>query len=340
MAKKVSTHRIIDISKTLDQWGPIEGKLLYPSFWHVATTKFASKLSGTPWPTYIGIHNKDTMEYYWVKDEMQKRGETALKKWILPKTRRQELWTKYMLEVRFLEKVVRNIDVRNFEHAEQLYKGLIMLWAYALVPELANFAAPEYLKKQIRPLVPEDRVEEILEILLAPEKLSFLQEGELALLKIRLSAKNKKELMTKLGKHAKKWYWIENGYYKNKVLKASDFYAQIRGKSRTQLRKSLENIGAYHAKVEKRKTETIRKYRLPKKIEKIAKASSFSIWWQDHRKRTTWWVHSFLDKFNEFAKTKYKLKIDDLMNYRAQEWRDLFVKNKKVPVQLIAKRKS
>lgn len=331
---------MIDITRALDQWGPIDGRLLYPSFWHVATTRLASKLSGTPWPVYIGIHGKNKMEYYWIREEMQTRGEAALKRWILPKSARKSLYKKYSREVKLLARLAQKTNFADSRNADKLYHGLIMLWAYALVPELANFAVPGYVERQLQGLVPKQNLNEVLEVLLAPKKLSFLQQGELELLKIVAITKNKKQLLKKLEKYSRKWYWLENSYYEDKVLTARYFYSQVKGRSRGYVLNKLKSLQRYSLKVRQRRSAIINKHHLPKKILDIARACAFSIWWQDHRKRTTWWAHSLIDKFNEQGRIKFKLKIDDLMYYRADEWRDLFLKSKKVRAKLIAQRKS
>ncbi|MBI2356338.1 MAG: hypothetical protein HYV13_03995 [Candidatus Doudnabacteria bacterium] len=288
------------------------------------------------------------MAYYWEKAEMQKRGEVALNRWIIPTGKMKILWKKYWDNVLNLRKFKREIShVTNFKNIEQLrpyvekfYRYLIQLWVYALVQELANFASPEYLSRKLRGLVPASEMEETVGILMASPKPSFHQQSELELLQTALAAKNKKGLRAKLKVYASKWYWVENSYYTAQILPDTYFLRQVSRLSKQQLKEKIQNILASRREIAKRKRQVIKKYHVPKSLVAAARNISFSIWWQDHRKATSWRAHNVIDRFNKFASPVFGLSIDQLMYYDCAEWLRLFQTGAKVSPRVLKHRKN
>src|SRR3989338_9323806 len=125
-----------NLYKELEQWGPVEGKPFYPSFWFYGMIKVLPTGLGTPWPVYIGIHERDRMVYFWEKDAIEKDGEAALEKWILNNKNRNKLWARYLSIWKQMKKSAPDLN------PTQAFRLLTDFWTISCMPELATFAIP------------------------------------------------------------------------------------------------------------------------------------------------------------------------------------------------------
>lgn len=304
--------------KNIEQWGPIDGRILYPSFWYRPSAEFRY------WPDMIGFFEDHRMTFFWKHDSLQKSGVQALKKWILGPKQRQKTWKEY-------EKVVRELKSIAAKHpipAGKWYDALKRFWKLVLIPETANFGAPDYLRAQLTKFVPPEHMDRALEALLAPEKLSFHQLSEYDLLRVK-----------DLSSVARKWYWVENSYYESKVLTAADF-ARMRSKlSAKQRTRKIKAIADYLGQVRGRKRQIAREFRLPRKLVSDAAAMAFCIWWQDHRKGVIWWTNSVTDRISRQVGKRLGRRFDDILDYTAEEWGELVRRGTKVLPVVLRKRK-
>ncbi|MDD4900874.1 MAG: PEP-utilizing enzyme [Patescibacteria group bacterium] len=301
----------------LEQWGPIDARPLYQSFWFIASVK------NSFWPRMIAIYDHDRSIFYWHKDEMQRAGEKALGE-IFKSAKCRKLWRKYFKIVESMQILARKGSVP----VGTWYDYLNLLWRITFIIESANFAAPDYLKKKIEKLVPKEELDKVLEIMLAPEKLSFHQLSELELLRAK-----------DFTKYARRWYWVENSYYKSKILSADYFKSQIKFSGKKARQAKIKKILSYAEEVKRKKALVIKKYHLPKEIIRQASAMTFSIWWQDHRKRIILWSNSITDEINKKLSHRFKISEDELMHYTAEEWVKLGEKNIIVAKKIIKERK-
>lgn len=324
--------------KETDQWGPLDGKLLYPSVWFYPSSKLLMKKTGVHWPPFWGVFDHDRMIFYWEKDQMQLRGEIALNKIILKKQKSNYFWKKYLFAC---EHVLKNakLKIPLEEKFQKILPHLYDIWCYALVAEVANYAAPEFLRKKLKRYIPSDQLEHALEIMMAPEQLSFLQRGERALLQIALKVKGKMQLEKALINYTKKWYWLENNYFENKRLTSDYFLKQLTSQSKQELKKRYKEICTHEAGVLQTKKGLAKKYSIPQKLMQDIHAISFSLFWQDHRKATTWELYSFLDEMIIETGKKYNVKSSDLYYYTSPEWLLLLTNHKIIKPQIIKNRK-
>lgn len=337
---------MINFRKQLDQWGPIESRILYTSFWFLPVAGYVGKAWGAYWPEITGVLDHDRVTYFWEKEEMERRGLIALKKWILPKNKRLLLWRSYQTMSQSLKRQARSIQritgSASIERAAPLamswYQKLIDFWSLTCVFELANFAAPSFLRRQLAPYVPNDKQQEALEALLAPDRPSFHQESELALLMI--ADKRGRARARAIKEHAAAWRWVANSYYESKRLTERYFLKQIQGWQAQAASRKIKGIQEYSRRVKERKRAVARAYGLPPAVLKAAAALAFSIWWQDHRKGMAWWSHAYTDILSKVARRKYKLSHDDIMHYTAEEWRDLFHRGILLPLAAEKARKN
>lgn len=340
------TH-LLNLKKEIDQWGPIDGKLLYASFWYTPISRLSGKKWGVPWPTTIGTLNHDKITYYFEKNQIQTQGELAIKKYIGDKQQRKILWLEYKRQLKILKNIFGIFDAPTTtflqdemrKHIKRCYFILMRFWGLVLTPEIANFAASEYLKKKILPFIPKEKISDALQILLAPEKMSFHAKSDYELYNAVCTAKNIYSLKKKLFQYARKWHWLDNSYLEVKNLSSDDFYKRIKNVTKIQAKKKLNEIIRYYKEVRHKKKKLQARYKIPKRIMDLANTLSFSIWWQDHRKGVIWWVNSIIEKMTRFAEKEFHVPFNDLMYFTAEEWVELLQKNKKISKIIIQKRK-
>ncbi len=330
---------MLDLKKELDQWGPIDGKIFFPSVWIEANAKHVLKPFKVAWPFYVGLFDHDKMVFYWEKEEMQKMAEVAINKYIQPTKKMRVLWKDYLNICQKMKSQAKRFRPDDPASPKIFYDLLVQFWALTLVPELANFGSPEYLRNKLRSIVILVHLDEVLEVLLAPAKLGFLQTSERELLRFFKQARSTKSLKQMLGNYAKKWYWVENSYFQNKVLGPEHFLRQLGYRSRQKNLLRLKELEGYEKQIARRKERVRKRFKIPRNLMSSARNAAFSIWWQDHRKAVAWWFQSYFDQINANAAKKFRMKLDDLYHYTAAEWLRLMTKGIRIPERLVDDRK-
>lgn len=330
---------MVDPKKELEQWGPIDGKIFFPSVWIEANAKHVLKPFKVAWPFYVGIFDRDKMTFYWEKDEMQRHAETAIKKFIESTKKLRSLWKNYLKICERMRLQAKKFRPQNPANAKIFHGLLVQFWGITLVPELANFGLPAYLRAKMKNIIPEAELDGVLEVLLAPPTLGFLQTSERDLLRLFKLARSKTSLRQKLHDYTKKWYWVENSYFQNKVLTPEHFLSQLGQRSGQKNLIRLKELENYESQTQRRKEQARKKYKIPFPIMSLAKNAVFSIWWQDHRKAGAWWFQSFFDEINNFAAKKIGMRVDDLYYYTSEEWLRLMTTAIRIPQKLVRKRK-
>lgn len=254
-------------------------------------------------------------------------GRWFFKKYMLPAAAFAGHWQKYTRwekEYRSLEKKLRALDWRGLEEwqfaaaVDELYRSFLDFWYIVSVPEIANWGGEKMLQELLVARLPQDKVAEGMEILAAPEQLSFFQKEEIALLDIaRLPwAKRKSALQ----KHAQAYSWLLNSYGRTRVLGVAYFQKRLaeiaRGGRAEQTRR---NILKQPRLIRARKRRFLRQHHLGPKIARIAQQLTFSIWWQDHRKAYIWRYLALWDLVIASIARRRKWRIEDLLNCQQQE---------------------
>lgn len=331
----------------IEQWGPIESKVLYMSFWYPSLARSGQTKWKAAWPRCVGELDHDRITFYWDRSEMQKRGEWAIEHVILPDVSRQGLWRTYDAFISETKAWVANAvgdprDEKPFEdirtHASKLYETLVTAWDLGIIPEVANYAVPKFLEQKVASLIAPEDMHEVLEALLASDKLSFHQESERAFL-MAVAETDEKKTREFFDACSRDHFWVENSYFETKIISAGELAKRAEGMSPEDAEKRLAAIQAYPASVRARKADAIKKFLIPTDIGSMAETLAFSIWWQDHRKAVAWWLESVVDVFTRAAAREYSISFDDLLHYLAEEWRDLFAESRRVPEDILTKRK-
>lgn len=327
----------VNLKKPLDQWGPIDAHILYVSFWFWSVALQTKKLYGVLWPDLIGMFQKNRLTFIWETKKMQEQGQSAIKKWLLNEKNFKRLrkdYKKTLADLSKISKEVNKIDLSNKNQVTalvtRLYKELTLFWTITTVFELANYGAPNFLRRKIKKYFKESEIDNALEILLTPEDLSFHQKEELVRLKFYIESKNKTDLSRKLNHHAKKWHWINNSYYNLRNLSAINFQKMLAGMPKSKAKIEIKKIEKYSQNNLKRKLSLKKAHNLPQSIMKISNRLAFSIWWQDERKGKAWEYLPWIKTLNKFAQKLYGTKEKDILLYTAKEWLRLFKTGKKL----------
>jgi phosphohistidine swiveling domain-containing protein len=150
----------------------------------------------------------------------------------------------------------------------------------------------------------------IFEILTAPTFLSFLQLEELDLLKMILFLKKEKNKTEEyLLNHQKKYFWIDNNYVKDKILDLVYFKNRIKEFSKINIEERINEIEELPARNIKIKQALIKELELPEQLVIQLELTDRFSYWQDERKKGTFWAtHYFSLLLEEISKrTKYSL---------------------------------
>ncbi|MBU0471999.1 MAG: hypothetical protein KKF89_00330 [Nanoarchaeota archaeon] len=236
----------------------------------------------------------------------EKRCKQVYEKWTKIKNSMVEFITKTTA------KKLYEMSSKELVNAMKLFhKFYDDFWAYGLIPEIANFGGESILKQAVEKNHPKNSIE-ILEVLSAPEELSFYQLEELELLKLKLESKT-------LDKHAKKYFWLENSYGRVKIADIKLFEERINEVSIEKAKRKIDEIKSFPERTKKKKEAAIKKYNISPKTQLIGSRLSFSIWWQDYRKQFIFMALHMTSLFAKELEKRYKVSFGDLLLYSKQD---------------------
>lgn len=283
------------------RWGPAPGKFYYESeFVDAIFYKFPILYKGFSWPITLFLFNDNRL--LWVNEypALRKAGTEIFVKHMLPKASRKKLrtqWERVLKKLSLLERKLESkelaklTDDQLFELGKEFYNLLIDFWIPTIPQELGNYGSDNFLESKLLDFIPkvQERAK-VMQILTAPEKLSFYQLEELALSK----SKN-------ISSHQKKYFWLHNSYNGTKVLPVN-FFQERKLKLSPNLNKRL-NKHLKEVKIAKLKIQ--KQYGLPKYVMNIAEALSYGVTWQDERKKNIFLYLHYKELFlKEVAKRK------------------------------------
>ena len=152
---------------------------------------------------------------------------------------------------------------------------------------------------------------EVFEALTAPTFLSFLQEEELMFVRMMQQIKDNPELRETLFKqHQEKYFWIHNNYVSDAILSLEHFedkyalFAEVDLPAREQ---ELQTISKRNLK---NKGKLIEKLQLSKRLQQLLQITDVFSYWQDERKKGTFFATHYLSLILEaiVIQTKYNFR--------------------------------
>jgi hypothetical protein len=313
---------MINPNKNLWIWGPIDGRLIYVSYFMIAIQGPLPRLYKYPWSESFFYFIKDKMTFVSDEEEIRESGKKHFKTWILNDKNFERVKADYQKALTDLRNIQSGIskdflsllndgDLFNlYSHWQELY---LSFWGVGLVLELANLGGEKILKQSISNKVDNQKTFfSVMEKLSAPERLSFYQEEELDLLKIK-NIQKKKKINHLLEKHAGKYFWIRNSYFEQKQL-GTDYFRQALNGIKRQKEKIKEIKNLPQKRIDEKRL-IIREYKFNKEIVKISQRLSYSIWWQDSRKKEIFIANHYIDLFLKEISKRKRIKFFDLKFY-------------------------
>lgn len=329
----------------LFKWGPIDGRICYGAYWVEA------------WPKSAEYHKIDFPElfYYFFDEkmvavlddyELKEVGKEFFNKYMVDKETCKQVYDTWWNTVNTLEELHKQITSEKLESlpAKQLahlyenwYKLHLQFWIHGYVPEFSNWGGERILMNYLG----DHHIENftyLFERLSAPVKLSFYQEEEIDLLQLK-AIKNKDKLKQKLIDHQKKYFWIQNSYFEAKITPV-EYFADILGKiSEKEAQEKINSIKKFIEDTKKEKEDIIKNHGLSDEVVNMANQLSYSIWWQDFRKKYIFILHHYKDLINKEAAKRYKVDLEDLYCYSPFEFNDLLAKKRFIQKELMKERK-
>ncbi len=164
----------------------------------------------------------------------------------------------------------------------------------------------EFLKTKGR----EEDFTKFFSLLTAPTKQSFINEAEVSLLKIALLKKSNQNYKDHLKQHQERYFWSKNNYVHANYLDEAYFEKEINHflddhKTKEDLEKTIDKIQSTPRKNKEAKTKLIKDLNLPPYLITLLTISDDFTWWQDERKKSTYWyIHYGCKLLEEIAKRR------------------------------------
>lgn len=297
------------------RWGPIPGKFFYISdFWEVIFVKYPKKHPNYCWPKTMALFNGGRMLWLNDFDKLREMGGKVFVKFILPMAKRKKLklnWHKKIQRLTKIEQKIDSIDLASlsdrklFQLGSNFYNRLYDFWMPTISFEMGNYGSSEILENLIKEFIPNN-IERLkaMEVLCAPEKLSFYQEEEVNLSKTK-----------DIDRHAKRYFWLSNSYNEVKVLKR-EFFIKRKGEINKNLEKKLRGkiISSKNNKI-----ALAKKFKLPRSIMQFSKALIDGIELQDERKKYIWISLYYKVLFLKEIARRKDINVDKLLALSSME---------------------
>jgi len=308
-------QKLFSKSAEIFRWGPIQGKFFYISdFWEVIFVRYPKKYPNYCWPKTLAVFKGGRM--VWINDfnELRQMGGKVFVKFVVPVASRKRIkldWHKKIKNLTGIEQKIGSMDLRKlsdsqlFKLGSDFLKRLYDFWMPTVVIEMGNYGSSELLETKIKKYISDERERaEAMEMLCAPEKLSFYQEEEIDLSKSK-----------DIKKHTRKYFWLKNSYNGVEILKEA-FFRKRKSKIKKNLEKELKNKIIL---AKKNKTVLANKFHLPQSVMQFSKALTEGIEFQDERKKHIWISLHYKRLFLEELARRKNIDLGKLFNLSSEE---------------------
>ncbi|MBI2080106.1 hypothetical protein HYT84_05040 [Candidatus Micrarchaeota archaeon] len=186
---------------------------------------------------------------------------------------------------------IKNISnqklILNFKKLHKLYVDWFVLGA---VCEPVGIRG-EHLIREI------SKSDKVVSILTTTTRKSFSKRELEDLLRIAIAFKGEQNVTPMLEKHAKKWFWLHNNYFKTQVLTDKDFKKDLETllSNYPDPKKYLEELEQSIKQTISEKQELIEEFNLTKEQKMLIEVLDAHAWYQDYRKEYTMIMLHYLD---------------------------------------------
>ncbi|MFH1848913.1 MAG: PEP-utilizing enzyme [archaeon] len=295
---------MLDRTRELFRWGPIDGKLIYVSYFNTAYAELMPKIYKYGFPESLFYFIRHKMTFVCDYGALREAGRKHFRSWIMNGAEFEKLNRDYdsaLNDLREAEmQLKKHLGLMQYPLWQQKY---LAFWTIGTVPEIANWGGEAILKKKLQLKLGDGQdFVEAFEILSAPEEPSFYQIEMMELLRARSKSD--------LAKHAKKYYWLGNSYYEQKILDARYF----------EKRKAQVRVPSFSLQtVADQKNNIIKKHKLDPDTVKTASRLAYCIAWQDRRKAQIFQSNHVIDLFMHELSRKLNLPFEELQWYTHDE---------------------
>lgn len=213
--------------------------------------------------------------------------------------------------------------------------------------ECADVFAEEYLPSLIKKELKESETKnlnEILIILTAPPHLSFMEKERILFLEACLAKKEKsKKFNSLIKKLVKNFFWARNTFLDMPVLNENDFLRdikkEIKEKSYKEIKNELSNLKSKPARLRRKKTSLYKKYNFSKDLKLHFYIMEQLGDWIDYRKEHMLQANHYINTYCEEIAKRFKQDLWKIKYYLPWEFKDILLRNKKVPTNILKKRR-
>lgn len=213
--------------------------------------------------------------------------------------------------------------------------------------ECADVFAEEYLpnlvEKELKESDKKD-LNEILATLTAPPHLSFMERERILFLETFLAKKeNLKKFNRLIKKLAREFFWTRNNYLNIKILTEKDFFKEIKKeikeKSSKQIKKELDSLKTKTRRLKKEKLFLYKKYNFSKELKLHFYILEQLGAWIDFRKEHMLQANHYINVYCKEIAKRFKQDLWKIKYYLPWEFKNLLLYNKKVPINILKKRR-
>ncbi len=318
---------MINPDKELFYWGPSPGKPIYVSYFMVSIADRSPKFYKWHWPEFIFYFIKGKMTFVCEDLLLREVGKKYFNEFIIKDKEFELVKSRYndaLKELRAVQLKVKELDKLNYEQFKKLYldfyEAYLTFWDHGLVPEMANWGGEVILKEKLT--ISKEKFAYVYEKLSAPSGLSFYQEEELELLKVRKGEVSLKE-------HQQNYFWINNSYFESLVLDENYFKKRLEDMGDINVDEEITRIKEMPKKSQELKNDIFKKFSLIEEIKKISERLSYCIYWQDDRKGDIFIANHYIWLLLQEISKRYNVPTEHLEQYWCWEIPEL-LEGKKV----------
>lgn len=303
----------LDPQKEIFKWGPTPATLLNFDCFGGVFKKTPQTYPGYEWPKSLTLVAGGRFVYMSELDAMLRGSKKWFIERMLIENERSILrrrWDGFIEQFHNFQSEIASEDLSSLTDRElqslwEKYEEYISyFWLYGSPPEYANYGSVEILEEKLKSFVPNDAIAVALEVLTAPESLSFYQQEEIELIRTN-----------DISAHQRKYFWINNSYAHVEVLSKQTFL----DRKQEIDPHIIEEARARIETVRKAKTTLTKQYDLPETILEMARVIVFCIEWQDERKAQIWTYLHYLNLLIDEIARRYRVSKDDLSYYLMAE---------------------
>lgn len=293
----------------LFKWGPVPGFYFYLSEFLPPLYKAAEERYQAAWPKMILIFQKDIMFCGLSQREVDEAAVEVFERLLLPEKTYEKLFDEYKTSLVALQAIQKEIDDMDLSELakdafvdlwHKYYDRVLDFWVPTGPMELGNFSSSKALEHKLADYILDaDERRQAMEVLTAPEGMSFYQKEEIELAKT-----------DDLDAHTAKYYWLKNSYAGVQRLSRAFFEDRKAELAIDAEAKELVRL----EKVKERKQAIVEKYALPTSIVDYARAIARAIAWQDDRKEYIFRGLEYKARLLEEVARRSGYKYDDLLN--------------------------